>query len=84
MKNEIVLSNKAYWAWIKYIIKKNGGRKLDIISKMIDRDNCMTSKVKGEKYPDNFSIFSHLKKVMPRVYFHVMEYCALAYSSIFG
>jgi hypothetical protein len=84
MKNEIVLSNKAYWAWIKYIIKKNGGRKLDIISKMIDRDNCMTSKVKGEKYPDNFSIFSHLKKVMPREYFHEMEYCALAYSTIFG
>ena len=84
MKKEIVLSNKAYWAWIKYIVKENGGSKLDIISEMIDRDNCMTNKVKGEKYPDNFSIFSYLKKVMPRGYFLEMEYCALAYSTIFG
>ncbi len=81
---EIVLSDQAYWAWVEYIIKKNGGKNLDIISQMIYRDNCMTSKVKGEKYSDNFSIFSYLKKVMPRGYFHEMEYCALAYSTIFG
>ena len=84
MKEPIILSNKAYWAWVKSIIKNNGGSKLDIISEMIDIDNCMTSKVKGEKHPDKFSIFSYLKKVMPRGYFHEMEYCALAYSTIFG
>jgi len=85
MKKEITLSNKKFWVWIKYIIKHNGGKKLDLITKMIDIDHyCITSTVKGEKYPDNFSIFSYLKKVMPRGYFREMEYCALAYSTIFG
>ena len=34
MKNEIVLSNEKYWAWIEYIIKKNGG------SKLVSRHTC--------------------------------------------
>lgn len=84
MKKEIILSNMTYWDWIEDIIKKNGGDKLDLLTKMININHFMTSKVKGEKYPDNFSIFFHLKKVMPRSYFREMEYCALAYSTIFG
>ena len=85
MKPKVIkLSNKAYWAWIRNIIVNNGGSKLDIISDMIDIKNCMTSKVKEKKYSDKFSIFFYLKKVMPRSYFREMEYCALAYSTIFG
>lgn len=83
-KEKIILSNEVYWTWIEDIIKNNGREKYDFLSKMVSKGHCIISRVKEEQYSDHFSIFSYLKKVMPRGYFREMEYCALAYSTIFG
>ena len=83
-KEIIVLSNEAYWGWVEDIIKNSVEEKFNFFPKMVRKGHCIISRVKEEKYSDHFSIFSYLKKVMPRGYFREMEYCALAYSTIFG
>lgn len=80
MKNTIILSNETFWKWLNTLIRNN----VNYFDDMIDVERYATSQNFRNNSDSQSSIFQKLKEVIPADYFHEMEYCALAYSVVFG
>lgn len=83
METKVILSNDKFWPWVDSIINGKEIECFEFVSRMIDVSRYFTSEVISDEHSDYFSMFHHLKKVMPKTYFREMEYCALAFSVIF-
>ena len=82
MNKTTVFSDKLFWKWVSSLIGGSNTDHLEFMSRMMTKERCFFGE-DNTTSTNNSSIFLHLKKVMPRNYFQEMEYCALAYSTIF-
>ena len=81
MSLSIILSDETFWDWVKNkVIEGN----LNYFDKMIDVERYTAGKQFRCDSESNSSIFHKLKDAMPSDYFLEVEYCALAYSVVFG
>ena len=83
MDQEITISNESFWTWVSSLIEGGESDCINFMSRMIDERRYFANETNTLNPSSDFSMFCHLKKVMPKDYFREMEYCALAYSTIF-
>jgi len=76
----ITFSNGTFWKWVGKLIKNN----IRYFDDMIDVEYYTTGQRFRSNSENRLSMFRKLKESMPSNYFHEMEYCALAYSVVFG
>jgi len=82
MTKQITFSNKTFWRWINGIVKNDIN--VNYFDKMIEVEYYATVRKIRDSSENRISIFQKLKEAMPPNYFQEMEYCALAYSVVFG
>lgn len=80
MTKQATFSNEEFWKWISGLIKNN----VNYFDDMIDVERYATGREFRNNTENKCFIFQKLKDSVPSNYFHEMEYCALAYSVVFG